>query len=125
MLLSTLGGIVGLAIAYGGLILLKAFIPENIAQAGEISIDFKVLGFTLLVSVLTGLIFGLAPAIQAVRFNQIETLKEGGRDAATGGSSKRLRSLLRVSLQLIQLQQGVKQHVDAVRDVFRTGEFAG
>jgi putative ABC transport system permease protein len=94
VLLSTLGGIVGLAIAYGGLILLKAFIPENISQAREISIDFKVLGFTLLVSVLTGLIFGLAPAIQAVRFNQIETLKEGGRDAATGGSGKRLRSLL-------------------------------
>jgi len=94
VLLSTLGGIVGLGIAYGGLILLKSFIPENISQAREISIDLKVLGFTLLVSVLTGLIFGLAPALQAIRFNQIETLKEGGRDAATGGSGKRLRSLL-------------------------------
>ncbi|HKG98524.1 MAG TPA: ABC transporter permease, partial [Pyrinomonadaceae bacterium] len=82
ILLSTLGGIVGLVIAYVGLILLKSFIPENISQAREISVDFKVLAFTLLVSVLTGLIFGLAPAIQAVRFNQIETLKEGGRDAA-------------------------------------------
>jgi len=103
VLLSTLGGIVGLGIAYGGLILLKAFIPENISQAREISIDFKVLGFTLLVSVLTGLIFGLAPAIQAVRFNQIDTLKEGGRDAATGGSGKRLRSLLVVAEVAISL----------------------
>ena len=94
VLLSTLGGIVGLAIAYVGLILLRSFIPENISQAREITIDFKVLGFTLLVSVVTGVLFGLAPAIQALRFNQIETLKEGGRDAATGGSSKRLRSLL-------------------------------
>ena len=92
--LSILGGVVGLVIAYAGLVVLKSFIPENVSQAAQISIDYKVLGFTLLVSVVTGLIFGLAPALQAVRFNQIETLKEGGRDAATGGSGKRLRGLL-------------------------------
>ena len=103
ILLSTLGGVVGLVIAYVGLILLKAFIPENISQAREISVDFKVLAFTLLVSVLTGVIFGLAPAMQAVRFNQIDTLKEGGRDAATGGSGKRLRSLLVMSEVAISL----------------------
>ena len=106
VLLSTLGGLVGLAIAYGGLVLLKAFIPENISQAREISIDLKVLGFTFLVSVATGLIFGLAPAIQAARFNQIETLKEGGRDAATGGGGKRLRGLLvtaEVAISLVLL----------------------
>jgi putative ABC transport system permease protein len=103
ILLSTLGGIVGLGIAYGGLVLLKAFIPENVSQARDISIDFKVLAFTLFVSVLTGVIFGLAPAIQAARFNQIETLKEGGRDAATGGSGKLLRSLLVMSEVAISL----------------------
>jgi putative ABC transport system permease protein len=89
-----------------GLIVLKAFIPENISQARAISIDYKVLGFTLLVSVLTGLIFGLAPALQSIRFNQAETLKEGGRDAATGGSGKRLRSLLvmaEVAISLVLL----------------------
>ena len=106
VLLSTFGGLVGLAIAYGGLVLLKAFIPENISQAREISMDLKVLGFTFLVSVATGLIFGLAPAIQAARFNQIDTLKEGGRDAATGGSGKRLRGLLvtaEVAISLVLL----------------------
>ena len=103
VLLSILGGVVGLAISYGGLIVLKSFIPENISQAREIAIDLKVLGFTLLVSLATGIIFGLAPAIQAVRFNQIETLKEGGRDAATGGSGKRLRSLLVMSEVAISL----------------------
>ena len=106
LMLSTMGGIVGLAIAYGGLILLRSFIPANIAEAREISIGFKVLGFTLLVSVATGVIFGLAPAIQAARFNQIETLKEGGRDAATGSSGKRLRSLLvtvEVAISLVLL----------------------
>ena len=106
VLLSTLGGIVGLVIAYSGLLLLRTFIPENISQAREISIDLKVLGFTLFVSVATGVIFGLAPAIQAIRFNQSETLKEGGRDAATGGSGKRLRSVLvmaEVAISLVLL----------------------
>jgi len=104
--LSLLGGLVGLVISYVGLIVLKAFIPENISQARAISIDYKVLGFTLLVSVATGLIFGLAPALQSIRFNQAETLKEGGRDAATGGSGKRLRSLLvmaEVAISLVLL----------------------
>ena len=106
ILLSTIGGVVGLMIAYVGLVLLRAFIPENVSQAREIAIDFKVLGFTFLVSVLTGVIFGLAPAIQAVRFNQAETLKEGGREPATGGSGKRLRSLLvmaEVAISLVLL----------------------
>jgi putative ABC transport system permease protein len=94
VLLATMGGVVGLIIAYGGLLLLRAFIPDNIAQAQQISIDLKVLGFTFLVSTLTGLIFGLAPALQAARFNQTETLKEGGRDSATGSGGKRLRGLL-------------------------------
>jgi putative ABC transport system permease protein len=106
VLLSTFGGLVGLAIAYGGLVLLKASIPENISQARDISMDLRVLGFTFLVSVATGLIFGLAPALQAARFNQIDTLKEGGRDAATGGSGKRLRGLLvtaEVAISLVLL----------------------
>ena len=94
VLLATLGGLVGLGIAYGGLIVLRAFIPENISQAKQVSIDLKVLGFTLLVSTVTGVIFGLAPALQAARFNQTETLKEGGRDSATGSSGKRIRGLL-------------------------------
>ena len=94
VLLATLGGVVGLGIAYGGLILLRAFVPATISQAKQVSIDPKVLGFTFLMSTITGLIFGLAPALQAARFNQTETLKEGGRDSATGSSGKRIRGLL-------------------------------
>jgi putative ABC transport system permease protein len=103
MLLSVIGGIVGLAIAYGGLVLLRAFIPETIAQAKEIPIDLKVLGFTFLVAMITGLIFGLAPALQAARFNQTETLKEGGRDSATGSGGKRIRGLLVMSEVAVSL----------------------
>ena len=106
VLLATLGGLLGLAIAYAGLMLLRSFIPENISQAREISLDLKVLGFTLGVSLLTGFIFGLAPAIQALRMNQSETLKEGGRDSVTGRSGKRLRGLLvtaEVAISLVLL----------------------
>ncbi len=106
VLLATLGGVVGLGIAYGGLILLRAFIPQTIAQAKQVTMDPKVLGFTFLVSTITGLIFGLAPALQAARFNQTETLKEGGRDSATGSSGKRIRGLLvtaEVAISLVLL----------------------
>ena len=103
VLLATIGGVVGLAFAYGGLFLLRSFIPENIAQAREISIDLKVLGFTFLVALITGVIFGLAPALQAARFNQTETLKEGGRDSATGSSGKRIRSLLVIAEVAVSL----------------------
>jgi putative ABC transport system permease protein len=94
VLLAALGGIAGLGIAFAGLLLLKASIPQTISQAQEITLDLNVLVFTLGVSLLTGLIFGLAPAIQATRFNQSETLKEGGRDSVTGRGGKRLRGLL-------------------------------
>lgn len=106
IVLSMLGGVIGLVLAYTGLVLLRTFIPEDILQAREISMDLKVLGFTAIISVATGVIFGLAPALQAFRIKQSETLKEGGRDAATGGSGKRLRSVLvtaEVAISLVLL----------------------
>src|SRR3954467_8891366 len=94
VLLSLLGGVVGLAFAYAGLQVLTRFIPPDVAHAEMISIDAKVLGFTLIIAVVTGLIFGLAPASQASHFNLNDTLKEGGRDAGAGPRGKRLRSAL-------------------------------
>src|SRR5438270_3380443 len=94
VMLSLLGGMVGLLFAYGGLRVLSRFIPADVANADTISIDAKVLVFTLLVAVVTGLIFGLAPASQASHFNLNDTLKEGGRDSGAGVRGKRLRSTL-------------------------------
>jgi putative ABC transport system permease protein len=94
VLLASLGGGVGLLLSLAGLNVLKGFIPPNISQAQNISIDARVLIFTVLVSVLTGLIFGLAPALQAARFNLNDTLKEGGRDSAAGSRGNRIRGLL-------------------------------
>jgi predicted permease len=94
VLLSLLGGVVGLGLAYFGLNVLARFIPTNVAQADTISIDVKVLLFTLAIAVVTGLIFGLVPATQASHFNLNETLKEGGRDSGAGARGKRLRNSL-------------------------------
>jgi putative ABC transport system permease protein len=97
VLLSVLGGAVGLSLALVGLDILKRFIPSNISQAEAITIDGKVLIFTVLVSLVTGLIFGLAPATQAANFNLNDTLKESGRDSAAGSRGSRIRSLLVIS----------------------------
>ena len=84
-------------LAVVGLSVLKRFIPPNISQAQAITIDAKVLIFTVLVSILTGLIFGLAPATQAANFNLNDTLKESGRDSAAGSRGNRIRGLLVIS----------------------------
>jgi putative ABC transport system permease protein len=84
VMLSLLGGIVGLGFAYAGLQVLTRFIPPDVAHAEGIAIDAKVLVFTLLIAIVTGLVFGLAPASQASHFNLNDTLKEGGRDAGAG-----------------------------------------
>ena len=97
ILLAALGGGIGLLLSLWGVSLLQTFIPENISQVKAVAIDGKVLLFTLLVSLLTGLIFGLAPATQASNFNLNETLKEGGRDSAAGSRGNRIRGLLVVS----------------------------
>jgi putative ABC transport system permease protein len=103
VLLSVTGGAVGLLLALWGTGLLKTFIPENVSQVRSLSVDARVLGFTLLVSLLTGLIFGLAPAVQASRFNLNETLKEGGRDSAQGSRGNRVRALLVVAEVAVSL----------------------
>jgi putative ABC transport system permease protein len=103
VLLASLGGVVGLLLSVWGVRVLKAFIPDTISQAKDISIDVKVLLFTLLVSLLTGLVFGLAPALQATKFNLNETLKEGGRDSAAGSRGNRIRAALVVAEVAISL----------------------
>ena len=97
VLLAGLGGGFGLLLSVVGLNLLKKFIPESISQAHAIGIDGKVLLFTVLVSLVTGVIFGLAPASQASNFNLNDTLKEGGRDSGASARGNRIRSLLVIS----------------------------
>ncbi|HYE65886.1 MAG TPA: ABC transporter permease, partial [Pyrinomonadaceae bacterium] len=106
VLLAVIGGGLGLLLSVWGINLLEAFIPDSISQARAIPINLRVFVFTLLVSLLTGVIFGLVPALQASKTNLNETLKEGGRDSAAGTHSNRARSLLviaEVALALVLL----------------------
>ncbi|HWP42364.1 MAG TPA: ABC transporter permease, partial [Blastocatellia bacterium] len=97
LLLGVLGGAAGLALAYWAIELLMKFNPGNIPRLDEVSLDGRVLAFTLGVSVLTGLIFGAVPALQASRPDLNESLKEGGRGTAGGAGHRRLRSIFVVS----------------------------
>jgi putative ABC transport system permease protein len=97
MLLSAFGGGAGLLLSILGLDLLKRFIPPNISQVQAIAIDAKVLLFTLLISVATGLLFGLAPAAQMANSDLNDTLKETGRDSAAGTHGTRIRGFLIIS----------------------------
>src|ERR1700730_17970278 len=107
LLLSLAGGAVGLAIAYAGRSILWSYRPPFIEQSGiDLSLDSHVLLFTLGVAILTGLIFGLGPAVKASRPNLMETLKSGGRSGTMGWRRDPLRSLLvigEMALALITL----------------------
>ena len=92
VLLSLLGGGAGLLLALWGTDALKSIVPGNIPRLDESGIDLRVLSFTMLVSFLTGIIFGLAPALQASRLDLNESLKEGERGST--GSRHRLRGAL-------------------------------
>ncbi|MGC1637331.1 MAG: ABC transporter permease, partial [Candidatus Acidiferrales bacterium] len=94
LLLSLVGGAVGFAGAEIGLRALARMHPENLPQLGSVGIDWRVLAFTLLVSLVTSLIFGLAPAFMGTRLNLVDALKQGGRSGMSGRSSQRVRSLL-------------------------------
>jgi multisubunit Na+/H+ antiporter MnhB subunit len=93
-LLALLGGSFGLLLALAGIRVLKTFIPATISQTQPISIDGKVLLFTGLIALVTGIVFGLAPAAHASHSNLNDSLKEGGRDSAASRKGNRIRGLL-------------------------------
>jgi putative ABC transport system permease protein len=98
LLLSVMGGALGLLFAMWGIDALLAALPEDLPRllVVGIGLDMPVLLFTLAVSIVTGLLFGLAPALQASKSNLNETLKDGGRTSA-GAGRQHVRNLLVVS----------------------------
>jgi predicted permease len=99
IVLGVAGGIAGLALAFGGLKLLVALGPESLPRLQEIGLDPLVLAFTICLSIGSGLLFGLFPALQYGRPNLTAALKEGGR----GGSAGKERHLARNGLVVAQM----------------------
>ena len=101
VLLSLAGGILGLALGFAGVRALLAVSPAGLPRIGEngsaIGMDWRVLGFTLGVSLLTGILFGLFPALSASRSDLNSTLKESGTRSGTGFRQGKARSLLVIS----------------------------
>ncbi len=97
LILGFAGGLLGLLLAYWGVGALRALAPANTPRMDEVHIDPVVLAFTFGVSLLTGLVFGLAPAWQVARTDLRETLNEAGRGTSAAGASLNLRAALVVS----------------------------
>jgi putative ABC transport system permease protein len=105
LLLSLVGGLIGLLLALWGIDLLRSAGADSLPSTAVIKLDGKVLIFTLAVSLLTGVIFGLAPALGSAKTDLHDTLKEGGRSSNAGGRHW-LRSTLvvtEVALSLVLL----------------------
>jgi predicted permease len=97
MLLSLIGGAAGIATAVGTLSFILRFVPSNIPRLNEVQIDWVVLAFALLISILTGLVFGLAPALHSVNGALSPAIREGGRGSGYNTKTGRLRDVLIVS----------------------------
>ena len=97
MLLAVIGGAAGIATAVTTLDVILRFVPSNLPRLSEVRIDWVVLAFALLSSVLTGLVFGLAPALHSARVAVSSTIREGGRGSGYGRKTGRLRDVLVVA----------------------------
>ncbi len=93
VLLALVGGTIGTLLAIWGVDFLVALSAGSIPPTAHVRIDATVLGFTLLISVVTGVLFGLAPALRTMKLNLSESLKEGGRSGSESGRS-RTRNIL-------------------------------
>jgi putative ABC transport system permease protein len=106
VLLGAAGGVLGLLIAAWGIEALIAMSPRNLPRLREIGLDGRVVAFTLIVSLATGVLFGLLPALQASNPQLSECLKEGGRDSSEAARGNRLRALFassEIALALVLL----------------------
>lgn len=97
LVLSLSGGALGLLLANTALQVGKSMLPESLPRVSEIGLNWNVVGFALLLGVVTGLLCGLAPAFAALRTNVSASLKEGGRSGTESGGHARLRSVLVVA----------------------------
>jgi putative ABC transport system permease protein len=98
VLLAGLGGCAGLAVGWGMMLCLKAWIPPfSLPAEANVQLDGQVLLFTAILVMVTGILFGIAPALHSARADLVESLKEGGRGATSGAGRKQVRNVLAVA----------------------------
>jgi predicted permease len=104
LLLSFAGGVAGVAVAAAGVRIVKVFGPKTLPRLHEAGVDLRVFAFAFAITLLTGILFGLVPALGAALANLVDSLKEGGQKSAAGASHPRLRStfvVAQVALALV------------------------
>ena len=97
VILALTGGAIGFLLALWGVALMTRLLPQDFPRAGEIKLDWRVLGFTLVASVVTGILFGFAPSLQLSKTDVQDSLKEMGRGVSGSRRHNRLRNLLIVA----------------------------
>jgi putative ABC transport system permease protein len=103
LLLAIVAGVLGSVLAYASFTFLQGLIPEQMALSADLKLDVRILVFTLAISIVTGIIFGLVPALQAAKFDLNDALKQSSTRAT---ASSRLRSTLivfEVALSIVLL----------------------
>jgi len=103
VLLSLLGGVLGVALAAGILPAVRSFSPGSVPRLAETRLDASVLLFSVLLSLVAGVLFGLVPALQATSGSLHETLKEGTRGSSGGGHRGKLRAILVIAEMAVAL----------------------
>ncbi len=121
LLLAFFGGIAGLATAVITLKAVLRFVPANLPRLAEVNIDWRVLGFALLISLASGLLFGLAPAIHSSKAGLASTMREGSRGSGYSAKAGRMRDVLIVSQVAfaVILMVGAGLLVETLRDLLR------
>ncbi|KAA6459049.1 ABC transporter permease [Acidobacteria bacterium AB60] len=122
VMLGFLGGVLSLGVAYGGLRLLKAFGPTELPRLHEVRLDGFSLGFTLLLSIASGVLFGSIPALKYARAKASDALSGSSRTSSSGRARNRSRSVLvvsQVAMAMVLLVSAVLmiRSVLALRDV--------
>jgi putative ABC transport system permease protein len=97
MILALIAGLAGASTAAGALGLVVRFVPSGIPRLSEVSVDWRVLMFALLISICNGVLFGLAPAIQTAKLDLFSAIREGARGSGYSAKTSHLRSALIVS----------------------------
>lgn len=106
LLVAIAGGVLGSVVAYWGVRILIAMSPDSLSRAEEVRFDWRLFVFALLVTTVTGLVFGAAPAVRATRSDPSDVLREGSRGNTSGRAARHARRLLvasQVSLAVVLL----------------------